>query len=223
MTDGVGREGSGFWRIALVEDHVLQRERTQQVLESAGDLRVVGAFDTLPEFVAWQDRVDPRRRPHLLLLDLVVDRRPPADPATVRRLVQDGLRVLVLSAMASPALVRDVVQAGALGVVSKRESGRTVVEALWAVLRGETWMTPELAAVMAGDLDRPRLSIQEERALTLYASGLTLQEVAKVMNVKPDTAKSYLARVKRKYAEVGRPVRSKIDLSRAAGRDGLLD
>jgi hypothetical protein len=43
------------------------------------------------------------------------------------------------------------------------------------------------------------------------------------MNVKPDTAKSYLARVKRKYAEVGRPVRSKIDLSRAAGRDGLLD
>jgi DNA-binding NarL/FixJ family response regulator len=215
--------GRGYWRVAIVEDHLLQRERTEEILDAADGLRVVGSFDTLPEFVAWSRSVDSRRRPHLLVLDLVVDRRPPVDPADVRRLVDDGLRVLVLSAMASPRLVREVLHAGVTGVVGKRDSAETVLEAVWAVLRRERWMSPELAGIIAGDAERPRLSIQEERALTLYASGLTLNEVSSVMNVKPDTAKSYLARVKKKYAEVGRPVRSKIDLSRAANQDGLLE
>lgn len=215
--------GRGYWRVAIVEDHLLQRERTEEILDGAEGLRVVGTFETLPDFVAWSDSVDGRIRPHLLVLDLIVDRQPSVDPETVRRLADAGLRILVLSAMASPRLVRDVLQAGVLGVVGKRDSSETILEAVWTVLRRERWMSPELAAVIASGADRPRLSIQEERALTLYASGLTLPEVATIMNVKPDTAKSYLARVKKKYAEVGRPAGSKIELSRAATRDGLLD
>lgn len=84
-------------------------------------------------------------------------------------------------------------------------------------------MTPELATVIAGDPDRPKLSIQEERALVLYASGLTLDAVAESIGVKPDTAKQYLERVKKKYAAVGRPARTKVDLSRVALADGYLD
>jgi len=56
----------------------------------------------------------------------------------------------------------------------------------------------------------------------LYASGLTLGAVSDALGVKPDTAKTYLARVKTKYAAVGRPVRSKVDLSNAARDDGFL-
>jgi len=57
----------------------------------------------------------------------------------------------------------------------------------------------------------------------LYASGLTLEAVASAIGVQPGTAKKYLERVKDKYAEAGRPVRTKIDLNRAAVRDGYLD
>jgi DNA-binding NarL/FixJ family response regulator len=132
------------------------------------------------------------------------------------------MRILVLSAMASPSLVREVLRAGVSGFVGKRDSEDDIVAAAWAVLGRKDWITPEMAAVMAGDTDRPRLGVQEERALILYASGLTLTAVASALGVKPDTAKKYLTRVKAKYAAVGRPVRTKLEMNRAALRDGFL-
>ncbi len=138
-------------------------------------------------------------------------------------MVRAGLKVLVLSALASPSLVRSIVQAGVAGVVGKRDSEDNVLSAVAAVLRGEEWLTSELASVIAGDPARPPLSVQEERALILYASGLSLEQVGTMMNVGQETAKQYLGRVKKKYAAAGVPVRSKLDFGRIAWADGYLD
>lgn len=202
-TDAVAATGAGssrVWRVALVEDHLSQRRRTEEILGGESDLVVVSSCSTLPEFMVWLERAPRSSRPHLLVLDLVVDRGPSVDSNVVARLVDAGLRVLVLSALASPTLVRSVIGAGVSGVVGKRDSEQDVIDA-----------------------DRPRLSDQEERALSLYASGLTLAAVAEALGVKPDTAKTYIARVKAKYAAAGRPASSKLDLSRIAVDDGYVD
>lgn len=214
---------SSYWRVAIVEDHLLQRRRTEELIDRQTGLSVVRSAETLPELMDWVVTTDARTRPHLVVLDLVVDRAPSVDPEDIRRLVRADVRVLVLSAMASPSLVREVLRAGVGGVVGKRDSEADVVAAVWAVLQRQHWITAELAAVMAGDNERPALSDQEERALVLYASGLTLDAVASSLGVQPGTAKKYLNRVKEKYAAVGRPARSKVDLHREAARDGLID
>lgn len=211
------------WRIAVVEDHLLQRKRTEELLRAQGSFRVVHSAETLPEFVEWLAPQRSEDRPHLLILDLVVDRGVDADPDVVRAMTAAGIRVLVLSAMASPPLVRQMLRAGIAGVVGKRDSEADIISAVWSVLGRRQWMTPELAAVIAGDDSRPSLSEQEERVLMLYASGLTLDAVAAAIGVRPDTAKTYLDRIKQKYADVGRSVRSKVELSRAAMIDGYLD
>lgn len=212
-----------YWRIAVVEDHLLQRARTIELVNGAPGLRVSGAFETFPDFVRHYRATDRRERAHLLILDLLVERGPAVDPDVLRELIDGGLRVLVLSAMASPVLVREIVRAGVGGVVGKRDQESDILAALMAVLRREEWHTAELAGILAGDPDRPRLSDQEERALVLYASGLTLAAVAEVLGVKPDTAKGYLDRVKTKYAAAGRAVRTKVDMNREARRAGLLN
>lgn len=216
-------EEPGYWRVAIVEDHLLQRQRTEEILNRQSGMRVVRTDDSMPEFLVWLEAASPAERPHLLVLDLVVDRGESADPQVVRALVNAGLRVLVLSAMASPPLVREIVRAGVGGIVGKRDSEEDIVAAAWTVLGRGQWMTQELAGVIASDERRPALSDQEERALVLYASGLTLDAVAAALGVKRDTAKTYLDRVKTKYADAGRPVRSKVDLSRVAVLDGYLD
>lgn len=208
-------------RIGLVEDHTLQRNRTAEILAAESGLSVVCSCQSLPEFVDWLAR-RPSGRPDLLMLDLSVDRGPDADPDVVQSLVESGLKVLVLSALASRSQVRAVLRAGVSGVLGKRDREEDIVAATWAVLRGRPWITPDLAAVIAGDADRPTLSDQEERAVVLYASGLTLAAVADSIGVGAETAKTYLARAKAKYAAVGRPVRSKVDLGRIAREDGLL-
>lgn len=213
---------SGAWRIALVEDHLLQRRRTEELVESEPAFRVVHSCETLAEHVTWLRTQGVEQRPHLLILDLVVDRGDDADPELVEGLVHAGIRVLVLSAMASPPLVRRMIRAGASGVVGKRDSEADIMAAIWSVLGRRKWMTPELAAVIAADEQRPKLSAQEERALVLYASGLTLDAVAASLGVKRDTARTYLDRVRDKYTAAGRTVRSKADLTRVAVTDGYL-
>ncbi|MEH3032787.1 MAG: response regulator [Aeromicrobium erythreum] len=220
--DELEPQSGDYWRIAIVEDHLLQRRRTQEILDRQRGLTVVKTFETMPELLKWVVSSSPRSRPHLVLLDLLVERGPSVDPVQLTRLRDLGIRVLVVSAMASPPLVREVVRAGIGGIVGKRDSEADLVAAVWTVLRRETWFTPELAAVLAGDAERPALSDQEERALVLYASGLTLDAVAAAIGVQPGTAKKYLTRVKEKYESAGRPMRTKIDMRREAQRDGLL-
>lgn len=217
-----GAARRGPWRIAVVEDHRLQRLRTEELLNAEAGFAVVHTCETLPELVAWLRRQPPEARPHLVVLDLVVDRGTDADPEVVRQLVRADIRVLVLSAMTSPPLVREILRSGVGGIVGKRDAEADVIAAAWTVLGRGQWMTPELAAVIAGDERRPRLSEQEERALVLYASGVTLDAVADALGVKRDTAKTYLDRVKRKYADAGRPVQSKVDLSKVAIVDGYV-
>lgn len=224
MNDPIDRGARRYeWRVAIVEDHMLQRKRTEELVNAQPGLQVVWGGETLPDFVDWVGQVPEQRRPQLLILDLMVERGPAADPDVIRALTRAGLRILVLSAMASPELVRKVLRAGVGGVAGKRDSEEDLVAAIWTVIGRGQWLTPELASVIAGDADRPQLSDQEERALVLYASGLTLDAVAEAIGVQKDTAKKYLSRVKAKYAAAGREVRTKIELNQAAQRDGYLD
>ncbi|RLP76861.1 DNA-binding response regulator [Mycetocola tolaasinivorans] len=210
-------------RVALVEDHLLQRTRTEEILSRTGEYRVVFSGPTAPDFVRWVESVPREERPHLLVLDLMVDRQPSVSPAQVEKMVRAGLTVLVLSALASPVLVRQVLRAGVAGIVGKRDSEDDILAAVRAVLAGEQWMTTELATVIAGDPERPALSVQEERALVLYASGLSIEEVGTAMNIGRETAKQYLDRVKKKYAGAGVSVRTQLDFGRVAWAEGYLD
>jgi len=210
-------------RVAIVEDHTLQRMRTEDLLRRDANFEIVFSGASAPEFLQWSKTVSREHRPHLLILDLMVERQPSVDVELVRALLDAGLKIVVLSALASPPLVRSIIQAGVSAIVGKRDQEDDIMAAIGAVLRGEEWMTTELATVIAGDPERPKLSIQEERALVLYASGLTVQQVAEAMNIGRETAKQYLDRVKKKYAAAGVSVRSKLDYGRIAWSEGYVD
>ncbi|WP_162602549.1 response regulator transcription factor [Nocardioides daejeonensis] len=192
------------------------------LLGQQAGIRVVWHGETFPQFRAWLERVPLASHPHLLVLDLQVDRGPSVNPVDLRPLIRAGLRVLVLSAMNSPEQVRAVLEAGVTGVVGKRDSENDIVGAMWAVLAYGRWLSPELDAVLAPQTARPELSEQEARALALYAAGGTLDEVAAGLGIRRGTAKKYISRVKTKYAAVGRPAHTKVELNRLARQDGFL-
>jgi DNA-binding NarL/FixJ family response regulator len=74
----------------------------------------------------------------------------------------------------------------------------------------------------ATNQSRPKLSHGEIDALKLYVSGLSTTDVAERMNVQYETAKTYLRRVREKYAKANRPASKKADLIRRAAEDGYL-
>jgi len=159
----------------------------------------------------------------LVLLDLDLGPQAPPLATLVDQFRQAECHVLIVSALGSPRVVRQGLAAGALGYMSKREAPEDLLTAIRTVAEGEGFLTPEMASILAeAPEDVPNLSIQELTALRLYASGLKLDSVARRMNVSPATAKEYLDRVRAKYAQAHRSVRSKSEMHRAAVEDGFL-
>jgi len=161
----------------------------------------------------------------VVLMDLELGDGLPA-AVKIATLRMTGVATVVVTTYAEPALVRECISAGALGFVPKSDDASVILEAVRAARRGETYLSASVAAALVGDDGRnsgaPRLSEQERRVLVLYASGLPMKSVARRLDVGYETAKSYLGRVREKYAECGRDARSKIDLRRRAVEDGLI-
>ncbi len=96
--------------------------------------------------------------------------------------------------------------------------------AIKAVASGEDWISPRLAYIFATDdaSDRPVLGPQEARALQLYATGMPMKSVARMMTISEETVKQYVGRVREKYARTGRAAHTKLELYHRAVEDGHL-
>ena len=141
----------------------------------------------------------------------------------IHKLTQENIPCLVVSVLAKPAIVQNVMSAGALGFVSKNSPTHILTRAIKAVLAGETFTAPELAGALASPNSKlVKLSDREKTALTLYASGLTLEQVAERMKVASSTVKEYLDRVRDKYTAAGIYARTKTQLYQQAREEGLL-
>jgi DNA-binding NarL/FixJ family response regulator len=209
------QSGSGHtFRLAIVDDHALFADAlTAWAAENLPGMRVVYAGPDPDEVPAGTD---------LVLLDIALGRSAPPTEVITATLVADGCAVLLVSSLSEPSRIRPALAAGAIGYVPKRVGSEVLTEAIRAALEGEVYISADLAAVLVAAVERPDLSRQEEMALRLYASGLKLEAVARRMEISPHTVREYLSRVRRKYAEVGRDVRTKTDLYAAALKDGLI-
>jgi DNA-binding NarL/FixJ family response regulator len=203
-------------RIALVDDHPLVLQGMAALLAGRPDFEVVYQGADLSTAVGVQPRVD------CLLLDLDLGGSF-AESGLVAQALDAGTAVLVVSALASPSAIRRMLSLGVAGFVSKAEPSEVLLNAIDAALEGESWTSTQAAFAIFSDSRCPDLSKRERRVLMLYASGLTLDSVARTVGISPNTAKTYLTRVRAKYAVVGRPIRDRVDLYRAARHDGLID
>ena len=84
----------------------------------------------------------------ILDLDLGDDRSP---ASTVADLVAAGAPVLVVSALARPAIVRACLSAGALGYVSKQSDADEIMSALQSTVEGSPFMSQEIASMLASE------------------------------------------------------------------------
>ena len=157
----------------------------------------------------------------LVLLDLDLgDGIPPIQ--NLEKLLATGAPVLIVSALAEQFLVRQALTNGASGFISKNANEATLIDAVKSIISGENYMSADIATILLSDKTDPGLSAQEKQALSLYASGLKLDAVARSMNLSRSTASEYIQRARKKYIKVGVNLPTKTDLYRQAQKDGLL-
>ena len=201
--------------IAVIEDHPLALAGMNAVCATNPAWQVVHSGDSITDLLTGKNMCD------IVILDLELHGHL-VTVAQIKELLDAGSRVLVVSALTSPTRVRSLLRAGVTGFVSKHEPQEVLLDAIQAAAVGEPWTSVDLAAMLERDPQRPALSEQEQRALSLYASGLKLQSVARIMDVKPSTVKEYIERIRAKYEAIGRYAPTKVHLARNAEEDGYL-
>lgn len=204
-------------RIGMVDDHRSPVWGIERILERQDDLELVASAMTVRELLSQTDDLD------VVILDLRLnDGTTPRE--NVNTLAEYDIGTVVYTSGEHPDLLRSAARAGTLGVMLKSASEDEIVNAVRAAGQGDEVLTTEWAAAIDGDpnLDAVDLSPQLQRVLTLYASGGTSVSVGEELGVAPDTVNEYLKRIRQKYADAGRPTRTKLDLFKRAVEDGWL-
>ena len=208
---------SGVKQIGVVEDHSAVILGLKAMLAEQHNVEVAATAPTVAELLSQQTPLD------FVLLDLrLADGSSPT--ANVETLRAAGLEALVFTGAENPYLVRLAAKAGVLGVIRKSAPTEQVVDAIAAAANGALVATTEWAAAIDGDPELPEvgLSPRQQDVLTLYASGEKADRVARMTGLTPNTVNDYLERIRIKYADAGRPARTKTDLYKRAVEDGWL-
>ena len=208
-------------RLAILDDH-------EMLLDTMSSWIALNAtdFDLALSAATWLELVHSDNLPtELVLIDFQL-REHVSIEARVRTCRAAGAKVIVISSLDTREARQRALDAGASAFLSKSLSMVEIMDEVRAVMGAPRDSQPprDWRPLPRGatSYPRPKLSAGETQSLRLYASGSSTTEVAREMNVQYETAKTYIRRVREKYAKVNRPAGKKAELIRRAAEDGYL-
>ncbi|MGW0081397.1 response regulator [Streptomyces sp. NPDC003393] len=190
-------------RVLLADDQTLVRAAFAMLVESAGDMEVVGQAGTGREAVA----LARSSRADLVVMDI---RMPDLDGIEATRLIaadEDlaGVKVLVLTTYDTDENIVEALRAGASGFLVKDTRPADLLDAIRTVAAGDALLSPgPTSRLIARFLRSPAapvtggpdcLSDREREVLTLVARGLNNTEIGEALGVSPLTAKTHVSRI----------------------------
>ncbi len=186
-------------RVFLLDDHEVVRRGLAELLQSEGDIEVVGEAG----LAADASHRAPALRPDVAILDARLPDGSGIDVCRDIRAVDPSIRALILTSYEDDEALFAAIMAGASGYVLKQVRGTDLVDAVRRVAAGQSLLDP---AVTARVLERIRhgieeptelkqLTEQERRILEYIAEGLTNHEIAQRMFLADKTVKNYVSSV----------------------------
>jgi two-component system nitrate/nitrite response regulator NarL len=191
-------------RVAVIDDHPIFREGTAGVLADANGIEVVGEGATADDAL----KIALECAPDVMLLDLRLPGGGIEAAASIARTCPK-VRTIMLTASEDERDVTSALQVGARGYILKGSCGHEVVAAVRAVGRGDSYVTPNLAArllVKKGDRTEAKvedtvndLTGREEEVFALVSRGMSNKEIARGLNCSERTVKHHMTNIMQKF------------------------
>jgi DNA-binding NarL/FixJ family response regulator len=186
-------------RVFLLDDHEVVRRGLKDLLETDGDIEVVGEASLAQEAL----RRIPALRPDVAVLDARLPDGSGIDVCRDIRSSHPDVAALILTSYDDDEALFAAIMAGAAGYVLKQIRGTDLVDAVRRVAAGQSLLDP---AVTQQVLDRLRegppkdselapLTEQELRILELIGEGLTNRQIGERMYLAEKTVKNYVSSV----------------------------
>jgi len=190
--------------VVLADDHTLFRAGLRVLLRQAPDINVIGEANTGEEAIAAANRLNP----DILVLDL--EMRDADGASATRALAEAGspVKVLILSMHSEEEFLLPLLTAGACGYLTKEAAEQELIEAIRAVARGDTYVRPRVARLLAahqrtvanapksrGMDEFEQLSRRERDVVELLAKGFGGVEIGKQLGISNKTVETYKERI----------------------------
>ena len=188
---------SGPIRVFLLDDHEVVRRGIRELLESEGDIEVVGESGLAQEAV----RRIPALRPDVAILDGRLPDGTGMEVCRDIRSVDPSIKALILTSYDDDDALFSAIMAGAAGYILKQVRGNDLVDTVRRVASGESMLDPSVTAKVLErirngpprDAELEALTSQEQRILELIGEGLTNRQVAERMFLAEKTVKNYVS------------------------------
>jgi two-component system response regulator DevR len=184
-------------RVFLLDDHEIVRQGLRTLLESDGDIEVVGESGLASEATS---RI-PALRTDVAVLDARLPDGSGIEVCRLVRAVDPGIKALILTSYDDDEALFAAIMAGASGYILKEVTSQDLLGAVRHVAAGHSLIDPLLTERV---LDRVRngpetapelanLTEQELRLLELIAEGLTNRQIGERMFLAEKTVKNYVS------------------------------
>ncbi len=207
-------------RILLVDDHVIMRQGLCALLEKEPGMEVVGEAATGREAV----RLAHQCKPDIIIMDVSLPDLNGIDATRQIKSDVPTVKILGLSMHCDGQFATDMLRSGASGFLLKTSGSEELSRAIHEILAERTYMSPDVAALVANTFVRrdgdggaaDHLTPRQREVLQLYAAGLSTKEIAVRLGRSVKTVEMHRQNVMDKLK-----MRSIADLTKYAIRKGM--
>jgi two-component system, NarL family, invasion response regulator UvrY len=208
-------------RVLLVDDHAVVRTGFRLLLQSTGEVAVIGEAESGEAACTLYAELEP----DVVVMDIAMPGMGGLEALRRLRARHPQVRVLTLSAHDDPMHARRSLAEGALGFLSKRSAPEALVQAVTVVASGRRYLDAVLAQKLAlaefeGTSSSPveRLSEREFEVFVRLAGGASVQRIAHDLKLSASTVGTHLYNIKQKLG-----VQNQSELTLIAIRHKLIE
>lgn len=187
-------------RVLIADDHALVRTGFRLLLDEPDDIEVVAEAESGEQAYQLYAEVNP----DVIMIDLAMPGIGGIE--AIKKIIarDSSARILTLSAHEDISHPKRVMQAGALGYLSKRQAPDVLIDAIRRIAKGGRVIDPELAQQMAmagvsgSGSPLEGLSEREFEVFEKLALGKSVSQIAETLNLSPSTVGTHLYKLKQK-------------------------
>jgi DNA-binding NarL/FixJ family response regulator len=189
-------------RVLLADDHPVVRDGLRVLLETPGDIEVVGEAANGREALSLARQL----LPDVVIMDIAMPELNGIEATLQIQETCPATQVLILSMHSTTEHIFRALQSGARGYLLKDSAGAEVVNAVRVVDAGRRYLSQKITASVVDDYIAERhraspletLSRRERQILQLVAEGKSSAQVGAMLFLSPKTVDTYRSRMMQK-------------------------
>jgi DNA-binding NarL/FixJ family response regulator len=195
-------ESKGLITVMIADDHPLVRQALRNLLEDKPDIKLIGEACDGDEII----KKATQSIPDVILMDITMPKINGLEATREIKKRYPQIKILVLTIHDDSEQILGILEAGAVGYLTKSVFGEEIINAIRSVMTGESVVSAQVMRQILKHVlqikgksgvcaTADNLSVREAVILKLAASGRSNKEIALELDLSIPTIKGYFANI----------------------------